>query len=273
MSRETSWAVGCAALMLVACGGSSKAHGEQPPGRDAAPDPLPDAAPDSLPDAGPGNLPDSGPGADAATPDAFDGGEATVIVFSFGGLTSGSGLPEAGDPVMFHTRDGKLIASTTTDADGKASALITRDAMVTVVRRFGPDDTELLTRTAVQPGATLQFGPRGAPRTIATMTVTWTTPPDSFIGHFDVVTPCGGEFAFADQRSATVAISDACANATFPVYVIARDNGDFIDQSGLDNQTAVDGGAIHLTTWQGATFVASEVTNVPANAFVSGHIE
>jgi hypothetical protein len=175
---------------------------------------------------------------------------------------------------MFHTGDGHLIASLVTDSAGKATAQIPPDSMVTIVRQFGPDDTQLLTQTNVQPGASLELGPRtGLPRTLATMTVTWTKPPLSFVGHFDVVTPCGGAFANFNDRGATFAISEQCAGTTFPVYVIARDNGEFLDQSGVENQTAVDGSTIPLTTWLGPTLVTSDATNVPANVFVGGQIE
>lgn len=253
----------------MACGTSRNAG---LPRDDGGLPPL-DAAPaDSRDDASDGR--DASDAAVDASPDAFAGGDATVIVF--GAFGAALGQPAPGIPVMFHTGDGRLIASLVTDAAGKATATIPRDASVTIVRQFGPDDTELLTRTNVQPGAVLKLGFQGpVPTSLATMTVTWTKPPSSFVGHFDVVTPCGGAFANFDERSATFPISDACANTTFPVYVIARDNGDFLNQSGVEGQTAVNGATIPLalTTWLGPTLVTSDVTNVPANVFVGGQIE
>lgn len=266
MSSAT-WVSAIGAIVVAACGASRNAGLP----RDDGGLPPPDAA---LGDASNGR--DASDGRDAAdvdaAPDAFAGGDATVIVF--GDFGAALGQPEPGIPVMFHTGDGRLIASLVTDATGKATATIPRDASVTIVRQFGPDDTELLTRTNVQPGAVLKLGFQGpVPTSLATMTVTWTKPPNSFVGHFDVVTPCGSAFANFNDRSATFPISDACANTTFPVYVIARDNGDFLNQSGVEGQTAINGATIPLTTWLGPTLVTSGVTNVPTNVFVGGQIE
>jgi hypothetical protein len=258
---KASWIAIAVAATLAGCGSSKRPPGELPP----------DGGGNPPPDAGTGAENDGGPGPDGA-PDASEAARATVTVYGVFGPEYG--MPQAGIPVMFHTGAGKLIASTVTDAGGKASAPIPADAMVTIVRQFGPDDIEPFTRTHVQPGATLEFGSnRAAPTTIATMTVNWTTPPEQFIGHFDVVSPCGSAFAFPDQRSAQLPISSLCAGVSFPVYVISRDNADFIDQSGVNEQTAVDGGTINLTTWVGATDVSSEVTGIPDGALVIGHVE
>jgi hypothetical protein len=134
----------------------------------------------------------------------------------------------------------------------------------------------LLTRTNVQPGAVVKLGFRGrVPRTLATLTVSWTTPPGGDVGHFDVVTPCGGAFADFSDRAATFSISDECADTAFPVYVIGRQNADFINQSGVEGVTATNGATISipLKTWLGPSDVTSNVTHVQNNVVVSGQLE
>jgi hypothetical protein len=253
------------AVGVMACGGSRNAGA---PGSDGGATP-PDAAHADTGDGGTHDAGDAG-----VPPDAFIGGDATVIVF--GNSSPGLGQPQAGIPVMFHTHDGRLITTVLTDRDGKAIATIPPDASVTIVCGLASGAPTMLTRTNVQPGAVVKLGFRGrVPKTLATLTVSWTTPPGGGAGHFDVVTPCGGAFADFRDRGATFSISDDCADTAFPVYVIGRQNADFINQSGVEGVTATNGATISipLTTWLGPTDVTSNVTHVPNNVVVSGQLE
>jgi hypothetical protein len=178
----------------------------------------------------------------------------------------------AGHTVVFADNDGTQLGTEVTDADGKASHVIPRDATVTLVR-VGTYDVYAVTRIGVQPGETLRFGTTWQPLpTIATMTVSW---PSAGTGYrYDVKTPCGGSASnYINATSTTITIDERCAGKTFDVYVarISTFNYDVHGYLMATAQTANDGGSITVTgTWSDNTQPLEGTYAVPTGTRISG---
>lgn len=76
-------------------------------------------------------------------------GRAAVVVYD-------EGQPLPNRPVVFHESDGRVVASTKSGADGKASAEIHSNGMVTVA--YGTSVRRLVTITGVEPGDEVLVG-------------------------------------------------------------------------------------------------------------------
>lgn len=131
---------------------------------------------------------------------------ATVTVYDDGTLL-------ADRVVVFHDASGEVIAETKTDAEGKATAEVSANAMVTVA--YGNSVHHLMTVTGVMPGDKLVIGEdedEGGPgKMVATARVKMPSP-----------------LAGARRYSATLGVgaTDAAAGAIVPMPVLTR----FVDK-------------------------------------------
>jgi len=109
---------------------------------------------------------DGGVAGDGADIDAPPTGPVTVTVRDVLG-------PRAGVRIVFQAADSSLVADSTTDAAGKASAMVPPGGFVTAVEAFGPGQGTLRTIAGVQPGDQLlvQLVPPGPPVTQLMLTL------------------------------------------------------------------------------------------------------
>src|SRR5512144_1876485 len=130
---------------------------------------------------------------------------------------STGGTPEAGVPIVFHRPDGSVQDVATADAEGRASAVVSEGALVTVARQGiaatptgGIPAYWLVTIAGVEPGDALVLD--GSMLVGGTLAGTATV---SFAG------PVEGASSYRVDASCTAAFADEGYVATLPMSIFA----------------------------------------------------
>lgn len=262
MSRgERTWsssfyATVCVALIASSAGcGDDKKSGDQDAGTSDV---------GSVDDAGvkedEGAIPDRG--ADA-------GAMATVRVVNYG-------EPIADVTVVFHSEDGEVLGTATTDKDGKASYDIGDGGMATAI--MSHVDLGLVTLTGIKPGDDVVIGdgnkPQAEPAEVGKASVKL---PGDFAGaagyKIDIGCNADGEIS-ATEAAVELAILEPCLTTgkKINVFAVAMDEyGPIAYSAAKDVALAAAGQLTNVTlpdwstTWQEVPFT---VTSVPQSAMV-----
>jgi hypothetical protein len=155
-------------------------------------------------------------GVDTSEPPAM--GEASVVVSGYPG--AGMAPQYSADvPVIFYKADGSVLATSKTDAMGRASATIERNSFVAIVKPLGAQ----VDGAIVNPGDTLRFGPEiRSSEPNGTLQVTWparTIP--GYTTYYYVHTPCGNS-GEKTGTSATIQLDKGCSMGPMDVVVTSR---------------------------------------------------
>jgi hypothetical protein len=221
------------------------------------------------PTTGDGGLADASPGGDSdaavPAPDAPPPpppGQIAVLV-----TTDFFGEPDDGTRVLFSRPDGSVAADVSTDANGRAQAVL--DAgYVTVVRNgpSGPSTQVLVTVLDVHAGDTIRIGPNRRFPTDPLGFTSVTHDPLPAGSHFRVFTRCDDGFGdAATPASLTVVNDDRCTqNVTVLAESYVIDNG--VIPTGyrvLTGQTLGVGGSIAMPALEPAAPITTSITGLP----------
>jgi hypothetical protein len=148
-------------------------------------------------------------------------------------ITTG-GEPVANVATLFLDAQDRQVAAVTTDASGKASAIVGAGGSVTAVIAQGPDVDHLTTFTNVQPGDTLMLvlAPPGA---AASAPITISAPTNAGADHYNLFPSCGmqagsidGQFSFTpvgctgDTVDIVIASGNSQDDATISGFLVAQ---------------------------------------------------
>lgn len=188
------------------------------------------------------------------------------------------GAPQADVQVYFLNADNSVVLSTTTDANGFASAVMAAGGSVTALDPFAgplPPQTaiaggshELESFMAVKPGDNLFLtNPGEHPGT--DVTVTAPIDPAAGVASYEVHTSCGGN-GLTDPGSGAnptgeMGIGLACGAATDFLLITRDANNQVLDYAYVPNQAISQGAMIDLTaaTWTAGSTRTYTYTNVP----------
>jgi hypothetical protein len=156
-----------------------------------------------------------------AQADAQTTGVASVTVYGENGFT------EPGVAVVFHHADGTVVQKLSTDAHGRASAIVDRGDLVSVARTSAQGARQVVTFVGVAPGDELRAGDpgfRASPTPYGTLIVSGIVYPGA--SSFGVDAGCYDSASLDESGVATLPLyDDGChaPAATLPLYVQARD--------------------------------------------------
>ncbi len=189
-------------------------------------------------------LADAGDSIDASTNDAaptFDAPPSSGVVNVTIRL---AGVPVPDLAIVFHDSTGEVVTSTTTDSEGKASATVSRDAMVTVI----VDSTSNLTIVGVQPLDNIELGGDLSPSNNLVTQADITVPSTTAASGYFFTNGCSSFSTATPTAPFALAVNEGCLAADGTFTIIGR---------------AVDAGN-NVVAWTSATEVvpAGAVTNV-----------
>ena len=205
------------------------------------------------------------------TPDANRSPDAQVPAVSVTAYSPQTGLPQSGLPVAFLNADDSVVATTTTDTNGTASAQLAAGGSVTVGAEnvLGGSAAQVYTCAGVQPGDNLRIGTLSGDSETISFTVVVDNSNISDVGTFMVSTSCGpspaksfaSTYTTTDPPSPTtpMMISLPATCTTADIYVLTIDdsqtpsNGIFLAQ-----QPITPNGTLNVTT----PFVNLQTTNL-----------
>ncbi len=179
--------------------------------------------------------------------DAIAPGPATLAI-------TNAGAPVAGVQVWFQAADGNVIAETTTDATGTASAVVAPGAIVTVLGPFGGAG-DLRTYVGVQPGDRLTLDQPA----VENVTMDVVVPVDPEASAYLVFSTCG-ETVLPDMGTSGPVSFLGCDGTTdLMIESLFADSEEPSGTLYVPNVTLTDGGTIDLsgmsyTTLQAQTF-------------------
>lgn len=202
-----------------------------------------------------------------------ESGVANVVVSGFTGV-SGPVQYFADVPVVFYKPDGTVSEVVKTDAMGRASATIERNAFVAVVN----EKNWIRVHAAIaNPGDTLRFGPDVvASQPNGSVRITWPArDAGGYTVYYYVHTSCGNS-GETTSTSVTLPLDKACSSAPFDVVVTSRRSSQGVtgvmSRRGVvatGQQVAVNladnGGA-----WQLASTTSVPLTNMPSTTDHTG---